>query len=150
MKEKEDISYGVVPVYLDEGVWKVLVVHQISYRGKNDTFWILPKGHAEGDESPIEAARRELAEETGVTKVKILAEPTIDIQYSFRHEDVLVKKSVKYFVGICSSTETTLSQPEEIKEIAWLDFDAAFDRLTHQNSKDILEQTKTLLETMSV
>ena len=62
METKNDISYGVVPLYQDGGEWKVLVIHQISHRG--DRFWIFPKGHGEVGELPAEAALRELHEET--------------------------------------------------------------------------------------
>jgi 8-oxo-dGTP pyrophosphatase MutT (NUDIX family) len=47
---------------------KVLVVSQ---RGNS---WSLPKGHIDPGEDELEAARREIYEETGVSKLKLLRE----------------------------------------------------------------------------
>ncbi|MEN9920754.1 MAG: hypothetical protein RL538_647 [Candidatus Parcubacteria bacterium] len=144
METKTDISYGVVPLYKDEGEWKVLIVHQISYRG--DDFWILPKGHAEEDESPLEAARRELEEETGVSAVDIKETPTFEINYSFIHEGVRIEKAVIYFLGICESRDVNISQPQEIKELRWCAFDEAVTLVTHDNSRDVLAKAKNALQ----
>lgn len=136
MQEKEDISYGVVPFYKDGNEWKVLVVHQISYRG--DDFWILPKGHAEAGETPVQAAVRELKEETGVTQVALDEDEKFSISYSFTHDGTRIKKEVVYFFGVCDSDFTQITQPEEIKEIRWVVLDEAQKLLSHQNSKDVL------------
>ena len=143
METKTDISYGVVPVYKEDNEWKVLVVHQISYRG--DDFWIFPKGHAEAGETPVEAALRELAEETGVTDVTIYDEVPIVILYTFVHEGVRIEKTVQYFIGVCAEKETHISQPHEIKETRWCSFEEAMSLLTHQNSKDVLELVRSML-----
>lgn len=143
MEIKTDISYGVVPIIKEGDTWRVLVVHQISYRG--DDFWIFPKGHAEEGEIPLEAARRELAEETGIADVVISDESPITIQYSFIHEGVRIEKTVQYFIGYCHNQTIHISQPHEIKEIRWCSFSEAEELLTHQNSKDVLEQVRAAL-----
>lgn len=143
METKQDISYGIIPLYEDDGDWRVLVVHQISYRG--DDFWIFPKGHAETGETPTEAALRELEEETGVTDVTVKNKTPIIISYSFVHEGVRIEKTVEYFVGICASAHTYISQPQEIKELNWCSFEEAHKLLTHQNSKDVLSQVEQQL-----
>lgn len=43
---------------------RVLLVRMVSVNG--DVYWSLPKGHADPGESDVEAALREVAEETGV------------------------------------------------------------------------------------
>lgn len=143
MKTKEDISYGVVPLLKEGEDYKVLVVHQISYRG--DDFWILPKGHTELGESPMDTARRELAEETGVTDVIIKEEPTFSIDYTFTHENTKIRKTVQYFIGFCATQHTAITQPQEIKELKWCSFEEAAKLLTHQNSKNTLEQVRQTL-----
>jgi bis(5'-nucleosidyl)-tetraphosphatase len=144
METKTDISYGVVPVHKNDGQWRVLVIHQISYRG--DDFWIFPKGHAEGDETPEETAKRELTEETGITDVGIDSKNSFPVAYSFVHEGVRIEKTVSYFLGIVSDTTTHISQPHEVKELRWCSWEEADELLTHQNSKDVL---KAAQETIS-
>jgi 8-oxo-dGTP pyrophosphatase MutT (NUDIX family) len=39
---------------------------------KDNTVWLFPKGHVDGQESDEEAARREIAEETGITDLELL------------------------------------------------------------------------------
>jgi 8-oxo-dGTP pyrophosphatase MutT (NUDIX family) len=143
MQTKTDISYGVVPVYKDGDGLRVLVVHQISYRG--DDFWIFPKGHAEVGEAPAEAASRELIEETGITAITLDEANKFEVSYSFVHEGVRIEKTVIYFLGIVSDIATHISQPHEIKEIKWCTFEEAEALLTHKNSKDVLAAAKKML-----
>ncbi|MBD3178518.1 MAG: NUDIX domain-containing protein, partial [Candidatus Latescibacteria bacterium] len=51
-----------------DGENRILLVLRAREPGKNE--WGLPGGFVETDESPIEAARRELMEETGLTVLK--------------------------------------------------------------------------------
>lgn len=140
METKSDASFGVVPLYRGSEGLRVLLVHQISYRG--DRFWIFPKGHAEEGESPGETALRELHEETGVTAVSLLSEQHVNIAYSFIHENVRINKTVTYFVGMCEHMQTVITQPDEVTELRWCTFEEALHLLTHQNSKDVLEKVK--------
>jgi 8-oxo-dGTP pyrophosphatase MutT (NUDIX family) len=145
MEEMTDISYGVVPIFKTDDEWQVLLVHQISHRGGKHTFWILPKGHAETGELPVEAARRELVEETGVTNVDIQTDHSFDVAYSFVHEGVKIHKTVQFFIGVCTSREVKLTQPEEIIEMKWCSFAEAKRLVTHRNTRDILEQVEATL-----
>jgi 8-oxo-dGTP pyrophosphatase MutT (NUDIX family) len=142
MKEITDISYGVVPLYHEGNEWQVLLVHQISHRGGKHTFWILPKGHPEAGETPVAAARRELAEETGIVDIEIQDDHTFDVHYSFVHEDAKIHKTVQFFVGICASTHTKLTQPEEIIEMKWCSLEEAKRLVSHKNTREILEQVE--------
>ncbi len=145
MEIKADVSYGVVPVFKVGNAWQVLVIHQISYRG--DDFWIFPKGHVEALESPKETALRELAEETGIKNVSLEPEILFQISYSFKHENIQIDKTVEYYLGYCADTKTIITQPQEIKELRWCDFNTAKDLLTHQNSKYVLTQVEDFLLT---
>lgn len=39
---------------------------------RDNVVWLFPKGHIDGDESDEEAARREIAEETGICELELL------------------------------------------------------------------------------
>lgn len=138
MQTISDESYGVVPVIKVDDGWRVLLVHQISYRGADDRFWTFPKGHPDEGEEPVETAKRELLEETGISDVQIITEAAFPIQYSFAHEDKMINKTVTYYLGICASHEVKISLPEEIADLDWFTFKNATDRLTHKNSVQVL------------
>ena len=141
METKTDISYGVVPVSKKaDGTWQVLVVHQISYRG--DDFWIFPKGHAEGSESPQETALRELEEETGIEAVTLEPATSFSIFYSFKHEGVQIDKTVEYYLGYCEDRKTSITQPQEIKELCWCTWAEAEELFVHENLKTLLLQVQ--------
>jgi 8-oxo-dGTP pyrophosphatase MutT (NUDIX family) len=53
-------SFGIIPVALQEGGPPLFLILR-AYRN-----WDFPKGGAEPGETPLETARRELAEETGI------------------------------------------------------------------------------------
>lgn len=143
MKTIQDRSYGVVPLHQSDDGVRVLLVHQISYRG--DDFWIFPKGHAEAGETNNETALRELEEETGIKNITLEPEKKFSVFYSFIHEGVKIDKTVEYYLGYCVDTKTIITQPHEIKELRWCDFAAAYDLLTHQNSKDVLRSVEKFL-----
>lgn len=144
MEVVKDYSYGVIPLFRNGEEWQVLLIHQISHHG--DRFWIFPKGHAEDDETPIETAARELGEETGVKDVTLDNDRTFSMFYTFTHEGVRIDKQVDYFLGYCQSTDTVVTQPQEVCELRWCSLPEAMELLTHQNTRDILIEVITVLE----
>jgi 8-oxo-dGTP pyrophosphatase MutT (NUDIX family) len=143
METKNDISYGVIPVFKDNNNWLVLIINQISYRG--DSFWIFPKGHPNEGESPLIAAKRELNEETGIEEVNIEESVVYSMEYSFVHEGVKINKRVEYFIGYCFTKETKVTQPHEVAELRWVTLPEARELLSHQNTKDILDKVEIFL-----
>ncbi len=61
-REPRRLSAGVVPVWLGEGGPRYLLLR--AFRN-----WDFPKGEVEEGEEPLDAARRELVEETGIGEV---------------------------------------------------------------------------------
>ncbi|HKZ34748.1 MAG TPA: NUDIX hydrolase [Patescibacteria group bacterium] len=99
------------------------------------TYWGFPKGHLEKGETPVQAAQREVKEETGVTTriVQNLGEDTYIYKELFLFP---IKKTVYYFFMESLSQENV--SPLEIEEARWLEPQAAFDLLTFENSKKLL------------
>ena len=60
-------TYDVALVLLVDSSGAVLLQHRDPDAGASPNQWSLPGGHVEPGESPEEAARRELLEETGLT-----------------------------------------------------------------------------------
>jgi 8-oxo-dGTP pyrophosphatase MutT (NUDIX family) len=73
---------------------EILLIHEES-----EDRWCFPKGHIEPGESALEAARREVEEETGLTDFT-LREELATITYRFyqpRRDRSVVKTSIYYF-----------------------------------------------------
>jgi len=99
-------------------------------------YWDYPKGHVEKGEDDETAARRELAEETGIRDVELLPEFSREIVYFFRAKHGLVRKTVRFFLGRVDSDHVQVSS--EHGGHAWLPFEAALERLGHATAKSVL------------
>lgn len=144
-----DESFGIVPVCREKGIWKVLLIHQISHRGQERTFWTLPKGHAERGESGEEAALRELKEETGLSVTTLERAKNFKMEYTFKHGNDTVEKIVYFYLGYCEETDTSIPQPDEVLELGWFTFAEAEQRVTHNNSRQLLSEVQVFLNNQS-
>jgi 8-oxo-dGTP pyrophosphatase MutT (NUDIX family) len=116
------VSAGVVPLRLTSAGWRLLVLR--AYKN-----WDFPKGHIEAGEAPIEAAKRETEEETGLTNLEF---PFGDI---FR--DTLPYsggKIARYYVATtqvekCHLPVNPLLGRPEHHEWRWVSFEEAEDLL---------------------
>src|SRR5438445_11497355 len=72
-------------------------------------YWDFPKGHVEKGEDDVAAARRELAEETGIEDVEFDPGFRHEMTYFFRKpKKGLVKKTVVFFLGRTSAKKVKL------------------------------------------
>jgi bis(5'-nucleosidyl)-tetraphosphatase len=126
-------SFGIVPFLNENGTWKVLV---ILHREGNH--WGFPKGKADPGETALQAAVRELQEETGLTVTQILRELPLTEKYQFRHRKGIVVKIVQYFPAIVSGDLRI--QQEEIREAKWLTISEAMQQLTFKEARNILQE----------
>lgn len=69
-----------VGIMLLNATGALFVAHRIDIKGDA---WQLPQGGIDGAETPLEAAYRELKEETGITDVSVIAESKDWISYDF-------------------------------------------------------------------
>src|SRR6202012_174417 len=76
----------------------------------------LPKGHLDGDESPEEAARREVAEETGLTTE--LVDELGDVRYRYERRGRRVAKTVRFYLFTYVSGSVD-DHDHEIEEALW-------------------------------
>lgn len=103
--------------------------------------WTFPKGMIEKGESPEEAAKREIEEEVGLHAVEV-KEKLDSVQYFFKWEEELVKKTVHYFLAEFTGSEQPVPQTEEgIQEVKWFSTEDALKEVGYKKSnKPILEK----------
>jgi len=107
--------------------------------------WDFPKGHVERGEKNVNAAKREIFEETGL-EIEILFGFNEIIKYHFKEQGILIEKKVIYFLGITEKEEIRLSYEHD--GYAWLSYEEALDRLTYDSSKKVLMKAHLFLQNL--
>ena len=131
-------SFGVVPFRNVEGFSEVLLILH-----KEGNHWGFPKGKVNAGESGVEAAARELREETGLEVERFLLPEPLTEQYSFRAKRQMVVKTVRYFPALVKG-ELQL-QVEEIRQAGWYTIPDALKQLTFKEARHILQEFLKIL-----
>ncbi|HZO83148.1 MAG TPA: NUDIX hydrolase [Candidatus Binataceae bacterium] len=143
IRRRHEVSAGgVIWRRNSAGSYQVALVRPAGRRT-----WVLPKGHLEPGESPLDAARREVREETGLTVGAV--QPLGDISYVFsahaRGEPLTrIFKRVHFFLMECVGGDPS-AHDAEIDEVVWLSFDDALRRATHASEQALIAKARQLL-----
>lgn len=111
---------------------QVLVVSQYG------TSWSLPKGHIEEGEEPLEAARREIHEEAGITELELVEELGSYARYKLSAtggEDPSELKTIHLFVFRTGQDDLSPIDPAN-PEALWLDRAEVESLLTHPKDRE--------------
>ena len=95
----------------------------------------LPKGHVDPGETPIQAAVREVREETG-----IVAEPVCELgesRYWYRRDGRTIGKAVSFFLFNYLSGDTA-DHDDEVEEVRWIDIRQAEKELSHDAEREMV------------
>jgi len=96
----------------------------------------LPKGHVDPGESTVEAATREVREETG-----LVGEPVQELgesRYWYRREGRTIGKSVAFFLFEFVEGDTK-DHDDEVEEVRWMPLQEARSALSHAAEREIVE-----------
>lgn len=135
---------GVVFRQYDGQVAILLLKHE---SGK----WMLPKGTIEHGETPEEVALREVQEETGISRVRVVADLGEERYYFFwRSEDAFYDKTVRYFLLEFLGGEEPAPQAEEgFVATEWVPLGVALERIKYKETREVVRRAKAFLETGS-
>lgn len=117
---------GGIVVRSEGATVRYLIVQALS----NASHWVLPKGHLEANETPSEAAIREVLEETGV--VAEVVAPAGESSFVFGGKKLKVAYfEMRYVSGGVGSEE---------RPIKWCRYEEARELLTFEDARDVLER----------
>ena len=111
--------------------------NQVVVVNQNHDSWSLPKGHIDPGESKLEAAKREIYEETGIKDVKLL-KPLGDYgRYRIGLDGKNDKSEYKtIYIFLFYSNQTTLKPIDPANpEAVWVDSKKVANLLTHPEDK---------------
>tara|TARA_B100002052_G_scaffold92097_1_gene84782 strand:+ start:514 stop:939 length:426 start_codon:yes stop_codon:yes gene_type:complete len=107
---------------------------------QNHDSWSLPKGHIDPGENALDAAKREIYEESGIKKLKFVKKLGHYERYKIGldgKDDYSELKRIHLF--LFSTSETVLNPIDPMNpEARWCDLEEALSLLTHQADKDYL------------
>lgn len=132
------LSSGVVVVYWNRDHYDYLLLRAYNY-------WDFPKGVVESDESPLQAAIREVEEETTLTDLRFRWGDV----YRETHPYNQGRKVARYYVAEATDTEVQLPPNPELgrpehSEYRWVDRAEAWTMLTPR-VRAILEWTDGII-----
>jgi 8-oxo-dGTP pyrophosphatase MutT (NUDIX family) len=95
----------------------------------------LPKGHADGDETPEAAATREVREETGVDAE--LVDKLGDVRYTYQRGGRQVDKLVRFYLFEYRSGDVA-DHDHEIEDARWMPMAQAAESLTYSGEREMV------------
>jgi 8-oxo-dGTP pyrophosphatase MutT (NUDIX family) len=137
---REEFSAGGVVVR--EG--QAIVIVPVRRNARGGKVLALPKGHPDGDETPEQAASREVAEETGV--IAELIDELGEVRYRYERGGRRVAKRVAFFLFEYRSGDLG-DHDHEIEEARWMPLEEARQALTYAGEREMVARALSRLPT---
>lgn len=103
----------------------------------------LPRGHLKKGENTLQAAYRELEEETGIYEFTHIPGFMGENILHFNRGTQMVEKKVIFYLGQAINDQVTLSH--EHIDYFWLPFPQAYQKITFQNAKNLIENAEKFI-----
>jgi 8-oxo-dGTP pyrophosphatase MutT (NUDIX family) len=110
--------------------------------------WMLPKGTIERGETPDGVALREVAEETGLRSVRIVADLGEEhYMFFWKAEDTYYDKTVHYYLMEFLGGEEPQPQREEgFVRCEWAAIPEALDRIKYKETRQVVQRARVALD----
>jgi 8-oxo-dGTP pyrophosphatase MutT (NUDIX family) len=138
---RETSAGGVVFRRGPDGTVRFLLIRD-SYQN-----WGFPKGHLEVDEQPAAAARREVAEETGLKEL-VLHGPIKVIDWYFRFRGKTIHKYCHFFLFESRRGDPVPEEAEGITACVWHPLETAQETVSYDNAREVLGQAAEMQQAL--
>jgi len=138
-RSERERSAGGVVVRGDE----IVVIVPTRRASDGSRVLALPKGHIDPGENEVQAATREVREETGV-----VGEPVRELgesRYWYRRDGQTIPKSVLFFLFEYVEGDTD-DHDDEVEEARWMPLAEAQSELSHAAEREIVARAVAYLE----
>lgn len=132
-------SAGGVVVRGDE----VVVIVPTRRASDGSKVLALPKGHIDPGETPLQAAVREVREETGI--VGELVTELGETRYWYRRDGRTIPKSVSFYLFQYVEGDTS-EHDDEVEDARWLSLPGAMRELSHAAEREMVARALAYLE----
>jgi 8-oxo-dGTP pyrophosphatase MutT (NUDIX family) len=139
---REHSAGGVVIRRAEQG----LVFAAIQPQGRPEGHWVLPKGLIEPGEQPVDAAVREVHEETGLVAEALHKLPSS--RYVYRRGPDRIFKLVEWWLMRALSGEIGVIEEAmrvEVADARWLPLDDASKLLAYGGERSLVKPARELL-----
>jgi 8-oxo-dGTP pyrophosphatase MutT (NUDIX family) len=137
--QARELSAGGVVVRGEE----IVVIVPTRRASDGSSVLALPKGHIDPGENALQAAAREVREETG-----IVAEPVRELgeaRYWYRRDGRTIPKSVTFYLFNYVSGDTA-DHDDEVEEARWITLKDAQTELSHTAEREMVTRAVAHLE----
>src|SRR2546430_907144 len=110
--------------------------------------WGSPKGPLDPGEPPADAARREVAEETGLVDL-VRHGPIRVIDWYFRFRGKTIHKFCHFFLFESKRGECVPQEEEGITDCAWYTPEEARRTISYDNARAVLEQATAMVQALA-
>jgi 8-oxo-dGTP pyrophosphatase MutT (NUDIX family) len=131
-EQAREFSAGGVVVRGDQ----VVVIVPTRRAADGSRVLALPKGHVDPGETPIQAAAREVREETGIVAEPV--RPLGESRYWYRRDGRTIGKAVEFFLFDYLHGDTA-DHDDEVEEVRWIPLEQARTALSHAAEREMVE-----------
>ena len=143
-RRKKMYSSGGIIAHNDYDKWKFLMLRQKSLHGKFHR-WVAPKGGIEEGETKLEAAIREIYEESNITNLVFISELG-EQSFDLVHDGEKARKTVYWHLFIVKKSDRVFfNKAEGFNGYKWVTMDEALKNFSHAAFLPFLKKSNTIL-----
>jgi 8-oxo-dGTP pyrophosphatase MutT (NUDIX family) len=132
-KTEREFSSGGIVIRLHDSDIRILLIKDSYGR------WTWPKGNIDKNEGSLEAAKREIKEETGLGNIRTIANIG-QTNYFYKRERKLIYKTVYLYLFQFIGNESLSIQRTEITDGEWFSEREALSKIGYKDSKKFLKK----------